>query len=282
MMNVNCKRCGVVNLVADEMCKVCGADLQPAPAYRTPPTRPDLDYESPPQTNNLIQPFDGAGGLINSTLTLWKDNFWLIAKIAFVVIAPFEMFRVWSEQRMREDPQLLFGILALQIFSNTLVVPAMFYALMKVMETGTAPGINEAYRWGLGKIPKLALAAFMTMVLCLLGSLLCIIPGIFAMLALYVVYPVAIFENGSATDALRRSYALTEGRRWTILGAGIVMAIIAGLGALPAAALSAFLAFNELNFWPLQVVAAIFTDIVAEAGSVLTLVVYLSILRALE
>lgn len=282
MMNVNCRRCGVVNLVADEACKVCGADLQPTPAYRSSPTRPEPDYERPPATNDLIQPFDGAGALIRSTFKLWKDNFWLIAKISFVVVAPFELFRVLNEQTMQQDPQLVVGILGLQIFSSVLVVPALFYALMKVMETGIAPGINEAYRWGLSKIPKLMLAAFMAWVLSMLGLILCIIPGVFVILALYVVYPVAIFENGSATDALRRSYGLTEGRRWTILAAGIVVGLIAMLATIPSAALSAFFAYNDLAFWPLQVVFAIFADIVAEAGTILMLVVYLSILRALE
>jgi hypothetical protein len=278
MMNVNCRRCGVVNLVADEVCKVCGADLQPAPTYRKPPTPPEPEY----QTNRLIQPFDGPGALISSTLSLWKNNFWLIAKIAFVIVAPFEMFRVLSEQRMEQDPQLMLGVLTLQIFSNVLIVPALFYALMKVMETGVAPGVNEAYRWGLSKIPKLALASVLAWVLCALGSLLCIIPGIFLMMAFYVVYPVAVFENTSATDALRRSYKLTEGRRWNILAASIVVALIVMLAALPATLVSAAFTLNDLAFWPLKVVALIFADIVAEAGTVLTLVVYLSILRALE
>lgn len=282
-MNVNCNRCGVVNLVASEACKVCGADLQPARTYRTPAPQPKFEYQPPRRhAHDLIQPFSGAGELIGSTLSLCKNNFWLITKIVFVIMAPFEVFRVLSQHRINEDPQLAIGLFALQIFSNVLVAPALFYALVKVMETGIAPGINEAYRWGFTRIPKLALAAFVSWVLTALGLMLCVIPGIFVTLLLYVVFPVAVFEKVSAFDSLRRSYELTEGRRWTILAASLVLWIVLMMIAIPGAFLGFFLALNGINFWPLEAAGAVLVDILTEAATIMTLVVYLSILRALE
>ena len=282
MINVNCRRCGVVNVVADETCKVCGADLRPAPAPREVRPTPQYQTPPPPSVNDVIKPFSGAGELINSTLSLYRDNFWLIAKISFVIVAPFEIFRALSTQQLNQDPQVTFGIFVLQILSNVLVVPALFYALLKVMQTGTAPGVNEAYRWGLGKIAKLSLVALLNWIVIGIALMLCIIPGIFMGLAFFVAYPVSVFENLSGNKALQRSYKLTEGRRWNILGASIVIGLIVMAAAIPAGMISGMLALNGISFWPLEAAAAIVADIIAEAGTVLTLVVYLSIMRALE
>ena len=158
---------------------------------------------------------------------------------------------------MEHDPQLAAGVTALQVLCNVLIAPALFYSLMKVIETGSAPTVNEAYRWGLGKIPILTLCAIMSWILVLVGFVLCIIPGIIVSLALHVVYPVAIFEKRGPIEVLERSWVLTKGHRSSILGSGIVIAILAGLCSMPATAIVSALALNQVSFLPLKVAAAI-------------------------
>jgi hypothetical protein len=282
MTNLKCFQCGAVNLVANETCKVCGVELQPLPPESE--TAAEFIDEIPrvaPLADDLIGPFLGVSSVLSPTFILLKENFWLITKIVFVIMAPFELLRILSTARA-EDAQLAAGVVLLQYLSNALVVPALFYALMKVMQTGIAPGVNEAYRWGLGKIPKLALTAIMSAILTGLGTLLCIIPGIIIGVGLFIVYPIAIFEKGSATKALERSWQLTKGHRWNIAGASIITGILVGIVAWPAAALIAYLAVQGTTLWPLQAAIAIASDIVTETGTILTLVVYLSILRTLE
>jgi hypothetical protein len=149
------------------------------------------------------------------------------------------------------------------------------------METGSAPSVNEAYRWGLSKIPKLSLSAVMSWFMIALGTLLCIIPGIILSLAFHVVYPVAVFEKGSPIDVLKRSYELTEGHRLNIFWAGIVIALVGGACTVPASAIVAALTVNGIRFLPLEIGAAIYTDIVTEIQTVFSLVVYLSIVSTL-
>ena len=282
MTNVKCNLCGAVNNVADEVCTVCGAELQSHSRYREPeqPLGSD-DPNAFRPTSNVIPPFDGAGDVIGPTLSLFFKNLWPITKIVFVIVAPFEVFKTLSLRSMEADPQLMVGITALQLLCNALIVPALFYTLVQVMETGTAPGVNEAYRWGLSKIPKLSLSAVLSWILIALGTLLCIIPGIILGLAFHVVYPVAVFERGSPVDVLKRSYELTEGRRWDIFLAGIVIAIVVALSTLPAQGLVAALAINEVDSAPLLIATSIYTDIVAEISTIFSLVVYLGILRTL-
>jgi len=280
MTNVKCNLCGALNFVADEVCKVCGAELQSETPYRE--SAPPIGDDAPRPAFNIIRPFVSAGDVIGPTLSLFFKNIWMITKIVFVIVAPFEIFKTLSLRSMEADPQLLFGITALQLLCNALIVPALFYSLTQVMETGNAPSLNEAYRWGLSKIPKLSLSAVMSWFLVAVGTLLCIIPGIILGLAFHVVYPVAVFEKGSAVDVLKRSYKLTEGYRLNIFSASIVIGIVGVLCSLPAWGLTMTLAMNRVNAVPLEVAAAICTDIVSEVATVFSLVVYLAILRTLE
>jgi cytochrome c biogenesis protein CcdA len=152
---------------------------------------------------------------------------------------------------------------------------------MQVMKTGSAPSVNEAYRWGLSKLAKLSLSAVMSWFLVGLGTLLCIIPGVILSCAFHVVYPVAVFEKGSPVDVLKRSYKLTEGYRLNIFGAGIVLGIVGFVCIVPVSITVAVMAANGMNFLPLQIVLAIYSDIATEIQTVFSLVVYLSILRTL-
>ena len=153
---------------------------------------------------------------------------------------------------------------------------------MQVMETGSAPSVNEAYRWGLSKIPKLSVSAVISWIVITLGTLLCIIPGIILSLCYEVVYPVAVFEKGSAIDVLKRSYELTDGHRLNIFLAGFVISLLVIVCTVPVTAGVTALAVNGMSSVPLAIAAAIFTDILAEASTVFSLIVYLSILRTLE
>lgn len=283
MTNVKCIHCGAVNNVADEVCKVCGAELQSQTPSPEPKPRIDGDEQIPISPSlTTIPPLQEASDIIGPTCSLFYKNFWLITKIVFVIVAPLEIFKALSVGNMERDPQLAAGITALQVLCNVLIAPALFYSLMQVIETGSAPGVNEAYRWGLGKIPKLTLCAIMSYILAVLGLVLCIIPGIIVSLAFTVVYPVAIFEKRGPIEVLERSWVLTKGHRWSILGGVIVLALLVGLVSVPASAIAVALAANQVSLWPLEVAAAIFVDIVAEIATVSTLVVYLGILRTLE
>ena len=284
MTNVKCLRCGTLNFVTDEVCKVCGAELQPVVPNPEAAPPPDSEYRLPPPPPSapFIAPFHSAGDVIGPTVKLFTKNFWLITKIVFVIVAPFELFKSLNLWNMEHDWQLGLGIIALQILTNIVVIPALYYSLMRVINTGTAPSVNESFRWGWDKLPKLALAAVMSWVITALLTLLCIIPGIIAGLALQLVYPIAVFEKVSAVDALKRSRRLTEGHLWNIFAANFIIALLAFLVTIPLSGLVAALTFNGMRFWPLEVVASIFGDIVAEISTVLSLVMYLSILSASE
>jgi hypothetical protein len=272
--NVKCSRCNTINFVADEACRVCGVELKGVLPFSE--TQPGADSRDPTaETIASIPPFEGVGDVLGPTLNLFLKNLWLITKIVFVVVAPFEIFKAMSLPRLQSDWQLAVGLFFLQLFCGVLIAPALVYALMRVMETGEAPGIAESYRWGVGKLGKLILCAALAWCLQMLGLLLFIIPGIIVALSLVLVYPIAILENRSVSETLRRSRELTRGRRLRILGAGMLMFLIVGV-------LSAVIPFAlpaDGPVWQLNVLHDIVLDILEQAGTVFALVLYLSILR---
>jgi hypothetical protein len=99
-------------------------------------------------TLSSIRPFHDAGDILGPTLKLFFGNLWLITKIVIVIVAPFEVFRILNLENFPDSWQLTVGVILLDHVCKVLIAPALIYALMKVMQTGVAPGINESYRWG--------------------------------------------------------------------------------------------------------------------------------------
>lgn len=288
MINVKCNRCGVVNILSNEVCKACGLELSPvSPLAGVAYAEPSHAQYANVHTHGspsiaFIKPFVGIGEVLGPTISLFSNNIWLITKIVLVIVAPFEIFKALSIGEIAGSPQLTIGTFALQIFCNLLIAPALIYALMKVMQTGIAPGVNESYRWGLSKLGKLSLCALMAWVLQMFGFVFCIIPGIFLTVAFELVYPIAVLEDGSPTEILDRSYRRTKGHRWQILGATILMSIMIAITGAPASIAASWFVATGINFWPILALAAIISDILSQGATILSLVIYLSILRTLE
>ena len=242
----------------------------------------NADYDNPSTgsiTISSIRPFHDVGDVLGPTFRLLCQNFWLITKIVVVIVAPFQIFRALNVEDLPNNWQLTVGIFFLDIMCRVLIAPALIYALMQVMQTGTAPGVNESYRWGFSRLGKLIICATLVSILEMLGLALCIIPGIVIHLSLVLAYPIAILENGSATGAIESSRKATKGHRWIILGASIVLWLFMGLFTLPEVATES-LAASTGGLWLLHVAAAILSDIIEQSLTVLSLVIYLSI-RAL-
>ena len=282
MTDVKCIRCGALAIGTTQICKVCEIELNPirpstAGAVFYPAYQPGSGSHQP---RVAIGPFNSVTDVLGPTLVLFTKNFWLITKICVVIAAPFEIFRALSFRDLEYDPQLAAGIFLLDLLCTIVIAPALTYALMQVMQTGVAPGVNESYRWGFSKLGKLGVCAVISWVLMGLGALVCIIPGIIVALSLSLVFPIAILEKGSPLEVLQSSYELTKGHRWKILGASLVVIILMATLSLPLEYAGEYLAARDPAFWPAHAAGAIFGSILDQSIMILSLVTYLSI-RAL-
>jgi hypothetical protein len=230
------------------------------------------------QPSIYIAPSAHATDVLSSAISLHAKNIWLITTLVFVIFAPFEIFKALS---FRPDDQsrktfLVAGFLGL--VCKALIAPSLIYSLYTLIQTGVAPGLNESYRWGLSRLGKLSLCALMSWALQALGFALLIVPGIILGLAFELVYPLATLENLGPIETLKRSYNLTKGYRWSILGAGLLLGLLCGVVSIPVGIVTAALTVNGARVWPIEAAMALIIDLANEATTVLSLVFYLSIL----
>lgn len=286
MTDLKCARCGSADLTSGGVCKFCTIEMEslnPPPGFRwlenQPYPAPIYHPRSAP-TNSSIDAFDGVGNVLKPTFRLFTDNFWFITKLVIVIVTPLELLKALSIGH-EYDWQFQVGTFLLQLMSNVVIAPALIFGLMKVMQTGVAPSVNQCYRWGVGKVGKLTLAAVMSWFLAGIGYLLCVVPGITVAVILALVYPIAVLEKASAVDALVDSKELTKGHRWKILGAGIAVCGLVFAANWMIGLLATFVAAEYFAFWPLPF-AAIISDILNQLPTILSLVIYLSIRRTLE
>lgn len=285
MTELKCLRCGSPDITSRGVCKFCTIEMEslnPPPGSDwliNQPYPPPIYYPRSVPANSSINAFDGVGNVLGPTFRLFTNNFWLITKLVIVIVAPLELLKAVSVD-VTFDWQFQFGTFLLQLLSNVVIAPALIFGLMKVMQTGEAPSVNQCYRWGAGKLGKLTLSAIMMWFLMGVGSMLCLVPGIFVSVLLALVYPLAVLEKGSSVDALVDSKELTKGHRWKILGAGIVVYGILFAASFAIQQLATF-GTEAFAFWAIPL-GAIIIDIFNQLPTVLSLVIYLSIRRTLE
>lgn len=271
MIDTKCGYCGTIPQAAEANCLVCGGDLSLRPFGRDDPGH---DWQPRIDPNQPIPgiPAFGIDTGISESVSVFFKNFWQITKIVVVVVTPFQIVAALNATAISTQWELTTWTVLLGAACKVLVAPPLIYSLLKAIQTGTPAGIQESYRWGLSKFVKLAICALITAVLTGLGYVLCIIPGIIVSLSLAVVYPVAVLEERSVSDVLRRSSDLTRGHRMEIfvvyLVVGIVMAIAAGICGL---------AIGMINWVPVTIIGSIASDVFEQLFTVLSLVLYLSL-----
>lgn len=274
MLSTNCAYCGAINQAPAQICVACGDDLTLQPSHtaddQTREWQPLID---PNQPLTSFAPF-GIESALSETFSLFGANFWLITKIVVVTVAPFEIFRAFNLAHLNDQWELMVWSLFLGGLCKVLVVPALIYALMKIILTGKEPGVHESYRWGLTKLGKLAICAGIIAVLQPLGYAFLIIPGIIVYLASLLVYPIAVLEKGSVTEAFARCIELTRGHWLQIFGAQIILWILLLFISL----VGSF--FTEVApVWPITAALGIVTQILNQTVTVMSLVMYLSLPR---
>lgn len=281
MSNTYCVQCGAVNQIGDNDCVGCGSYLATQPAFATSASS-QWTVGDPHEWQPLIdpnRPLPGIkdftlGHVLSLTLRFFTIHLWLIVRMVFIVVAPFEIFKVMTLAHMEQYWTTFSLTMLLGGVCNVLIAPALVYALMKDLETGAAPGVNQSFHWGLTKIGRLAVCAAISGALQLLGYALCVVPGIIVGLALALVYPVAILERGSVVEVFSSSNELTRGYRWEMFGAYFVVWLLTLIVSVPAGFVS-----HNIGSVPLVVLLAIATDIANQLFTVLSLMTYLTLMR---
>lgn len=274
MLSTDCAYCGASNQATAQVCVACGDDLTLQPAFighdQDSEWEPQIDPNQPLSGNTYF----GVDTAIAETLSFFGSNLWLITKIVVVTVAPFELFRQLNLAEIRDQYELMAWSFFLKGVCNVLVVPAVIYALTKVILTGKEPGVHQSYRWGLTKLGKVTCCAVIITALQALGYALLIIPGIIVSLVYILVYPIAVLEKGSVAEVFARSIELTRGHRLQIFAVWAITSVLL----LVLSTVGSFI-IEVSPFWLVKATVATVGDILDQAAIVLSLVLYLSLPR---
>ena len=87
---------------------------------------------------------------------------------------------------------------------------------------GEEVGWRSSLRFALRRLPAVVALALLSGIIVGLGTLLCVIPGIYFYVAFAVAVPVLLVEGAGPSRALGRSRELVRGRWWGTCGVAVV------------------------------------------------------------
>jgi hypothetical protein len=118
----------------------------------------------------------------------------------------------------------LFLQLFLGVFAQSVVVFAAFQDLR-----GKEVTFGESFQHGLSRFLPVIALSFLVAIVLVLGLMLCLVPGLIALAALYVALPVCVVERVGPIRSMSRSTDLTTGHWWPILGVVVGIAIVTAI-----------------------------------------------------
>jgi len=127
----------------------------------------------------------------------------------FEAIAPY--------LRYMSVPLAFFGLVAWLAY---IAMQTAVAAYMKYCDTheGDSPAVDDVWRIFIRYYPRLVLYSVPLALMVLLGTLFCVLPGIF-LAVVWVPFPfVVIMEEASLGEGISRCYALIRRNFWTTLG----------------------------------------------------------------
>ena len=96
---------------------------------------------------------------------------------------------------------------------------------------GEQPTVGDIAEGGLPLIGPVVWVIFLYTLVVLGGLIALIIPGIFFAIRFSFGVPGVVLDKLRGTEALRRSWRLTEGNFWRVLGIGLVAGLLTGVAA---------------------------------------------------
>jgi glycerophosphoryl diester phosphodiesterase family protein len=193
----------------------------------------------------------GIGEILSTAFDIYKEHWQGLITIVAVVVVPLTLIQYFlTDSVFAPDEQgVVFGdntvtvsggrslwmsllVLGISALIGVLITQVLLGALTRA-GAGTVVGqpvsVSESFQFGLERLGPILLVGILVALIVFGGFLLLIIPGIIFAVKLTVAIPALVVENRRGTDAISRSWNLTSGHFWHVLGTIIVAAIIAGI-----------------------------------------------------
>jgi len=228
-------------------------------------------------TDLNVPSFQQTGEVVRAVLRLYRDNFLSLVKIVAALSIPLVVAQ-HVFLKLAEVPYMWVVIQLTTHVAGLLMSGALIYAVVEFLRTGAFPTLADSYRWGFKRWGRVLVCSFLYTVIVLLGFVALLVPGMIFSVMFALVIPIAVLESTPVVQGFNRSRALTRNYLWQIFITYFVFSLIimvvslvtmAGLGG-DAAAESSL---------PFALAQGLITQLLESSSTVLTLFIYLGILR---
>lgn len=224
-----------------------------------------------------VPSFQSMGNVVAAVFGLYRDNFLSLVKIVAVLCIPLVVAQ-YVFVNLAEVPLMAVILELTTRVGGLLMSGALIYAVVEFLRTGAFPPLADSYRWGFMRWGGVVLCSFLYTVVVMLGTLALIVPGIIFSVMFALVVPVAVCENTSARRSFDRSSDLTRNYRWQIFFTYFVFSLIIIVVSLVTTAGLGGEATAERSL-PFALAQGLITQLLESSSTVLTLFIYLGILR---
>ena len=149
-----------------------------------------------------------AGRIIKDGIKIYAQNFMAIVLISELPAVPFVFLNAWAASQY--DQTMYFVGYILYFVVGIFTAGAVTVAVSDVC-LGNRPSVSRSYAALLRILWRYLGTYLLVVLIIIIGFVLLIIPGIYAMVVLMFALPICIIERRAALDACKRSRALGKG-----------------------------------------------------------------------
>jgi hypothetical protein len=218
------------------------------------------------------------GGVIKRTFSTFFANIVPFGILALILYLPTLFYSFVAIDQLETaaapgDPtgQIIVGLISFVL--TYILIGALVYGTVQHLN-GQRPSLGAILSRGMSTIGPVIVIAILLSLVVGIGFVLLIVPGIFLAVAYAVVIPAAVVERPGIKGAFSRSWDLTKGYRWSVLGLLLVMVVIVLIISFAIGAVGGVVAFSTGDFTLLIVLDYLISALSGVLMSVMIAVLY--------
>jgi len=211
--------------------------------------------------------------ILKQTWQTYRQHFRVILMVVVAVWTPLELLSSYMDAFVFGEDDFRKSWKFAQFLDNFfgIIAAAGVIFIGHQALTGQRATFRSAIATGFNSWGRMWWTRFLTGLALVVGLLLFIIPGVYLLVRLSLVEPVAVQERVSGTTAMRRSYALTEGHFWLVFRLGIVLL---GVFIVPLLLIMVTQLIPALDHWLIDAATQLVCDVVVSFGTIALVIVY--------
>jgi hypothetical protein len=207
---------------------------------------------------------------------LYRQHFGVVAAVVIVIWLPLDLLSSYVDYFVFDPDDFRKSFKFARLLDNFvgIIATAGVISIGYTSWIGQRPSFRDALDVGVRSWGRMWWTRFLRGLVLVLGFLLMIIPGIYLLVRLALVEPIAVCERVSGSTAMRRSFELTRGHFWQVFFLGLVFwgLIIAAM----ACVVLPIILIPALDHWLVDAATALLADVIAAFATLCLLSAYVS------